>query len=52
MSLRMAAITNMLLHMKPTLAWEMYDPGYVLRFNIPYLNEEFQDANLLHFTVF
>ena len=27
MSLRMATIMNTLLHMKPTLAWEMYDPG-------------------------
>jgi len=27
MTLRMAAITNTLLHMKPTLAWKMYDPG-------------------------
>lgn len=25
MSLRMAALTNTLLHLKPTLAWEMYD---------------------------
>lgn len=35
MSLRMAAITNTLLHLKPTLAWEMYD--HDLSCNLTYL---------------
>lgn len=48
MSLRMAAITNTLLHLKPILAWEMYDPGLSCNLTYLYFIDKFQNAIFLH----
>jgi hypothetical protein len=41
-SLRMAAIAKVLLHMKPTLAWEMYDPCLSCNSTYPILLKSFK----------